>query len=349
MKKITAKDIAAECGIGKSTVSLILNGHGERLKVSRELCERVMHTAKRMGYRPNELAVSVSKGYHRMIAYVVTTMKSSYEMEELSGVNRACAENGYALRIFTPSDQSLEEIAGQIIGGMIAGVVASLSCDMFAILKQHLEPYSIPITSSGLTSATFGVSVFTTDDKTEAAKVADLFYEMGHRRIGLCYTKPAMGFRYIGFRKRIAQLPVDQDDSLILGVSYNMEWNSGDAELVADYVRNVRPTAVFCDADPLAMRFLSYAQEAGARIPQDISVIGYADLDYAKFSTPPLSTVRTPFDKMGYGAANLLFEEINDTGKAGRTVFVPCTYIERKSTRKLKLDSPNSRKRKLRT
>lgn len=346
MKKITAKDIAEQCGISRSTVSLILNGHGERLKVSHELCERVAYTAKRMGYKPNELAVSVRKGHHKMIAYVVTTMRSSYEMEELSGVNRACAENGYALRIFTPADQPLKEIADQIISGMIAGAIVSLPVDMFLILKRYLEPYSIPITSPWLSASVSGISVFTTDDGAEAAKIASVFYRMGHRRIGLCHTKPDKGFRYSSFLERLGELPVDHDKSLILGLSSNPEWNRSDAKLVADYVENVRPTAIFCEADSLALRFLSYAQEAGARIPQDISVIGYADLEYAKFSTPPLSTVRTPFDKVGYGAANLLFEEINGTAKPGRLVFIPCAYVERKSTRKIKPESQNGSARK---
>lgn len=338
-KTVTMKDIAGECGIARATVSLILNGHGKRLAVSDELCRRVVNKAVEMGYKRNELALSIRNGKSRTVAYVVTTMRSSYEMEELSGVNRACAEAGYALRIFTPSDHPVEEIANQIISGMIAGVVGSIPPEHFGLLQSLLSHYGIPMTSPKISSVPFGVSVFTTDNRAGAGLAADRFHELGHRRIGLCYVQAEILVKHIGFLERLKELGVETPQELRLGLSFDLDWNDSDAGKVSDYMKKIKPTAVFCESDPLCMRFLSYAQEAGFRIPEDVSVIGYAGLEYTRFSTPPLSTVKTPFDKIGYGATRLLLEEIGGKAKPGRLVYTPCSYIERKSTRKLNLNN----------
>lgn len=330
------QDIAKRCGIGRSTVSFILNGTASRVGLSEKLCEKVRQTAKEMGYRRNEIASSFHSGKLKVVAFVTNDSHSaSYTMRIIAGINECLNKHNYSLKIYIHQEKdSLDRLADKIIANMIPGVILSLPPDACEELRRKMEPYNVKAATATLTELSNPVIQVWTDDTGGAASVADKFYELGHRRLGLVYFEhvSAPRIKTDSYLRRLGELGLPNDESIAVGLSRNTACNLLDAERVKEFFhRPNRPTAVFCEADPLALRFIQYTCLAGYRIPDDISVIGYADVDYAEFSNPPLSTIRTPFEEIGLKAAELLLEAIRNDCQTNQKIIIPVSYVERMS------------------
>ena len=338
--RVTMKDIAERCGIGRSTVSFILNGTASSVGLSEELCRRVLQTAKEMGYRRNELASSVRSGKSRVIAYVSGRLSTSYTMRIIAGINDSLNRNGYSLRMYIHNDgDALEPLADKIISNMIPGVIISLTRDLSEQLMQLLKPWNVKVAMTSfleVSEPVVSIIEVSSDDAAGAAAAADKLYELGHRRLGLVYVEHSSGLKtkQRNFLRRLKELGLEDGESIRLGLSGNGSWNPEDAAKVVEFCRRPdRPTAFFCEADPLALRFIQYATQAGFRIPDDFSVIGYANLDYTDFSNPPLSTFTTPFEEIGEKTADLLIEAIEHNRQDNVRISIPATYVERMSTK----------------
>ena len=335
--RVTMKDIAERCGIGRSTVSFILNGTASSVGLSEELCRRVLQTAKEMGYRRNELASSVRSGKSRVIAYVSGRLSTSYTMRIIAGINDSLNRNGYSLRMYIHNDgDTLEPLADKIISNMIPGVIISLNRDLSRELLRLLKLWNVKAAMTTFAEVSESIIEVSSDDAAGAAAAADKLYELGHRRLGLVYVEHSSGLKtkQRNFLRRLKELGLEDGESIRLGLSGNGSWNPEDAAKVAEFCRRPdRPTAFFCEADPLALRFIQYATQAGFRIPDDFSVIGYANLDYTDFSNPPLSTFTTPFEEIGEKTADLLIEAIEHNRPCSAKVKLPAVYVERMSTK----------------
>lgn len=337
LMRVTMKDIAERCGIGRSTVSFILNGTAANVGLSEELCRRVLQTAKEMGYRRNELASSVRSGKTRVIAYVSGKLSTSYTMRMIAGINDSLNRNGYSLRMYIhDEEESLDLLADKIISNMIPGVIISLTRDLSEQLMQLLKPWNVKVAMTSFLELSEPVVQVSSDDAAGAAAAADKLYEIGHRRLGLVYVEhsPGLKIKQENFLRRLGELGLENGESIRLGLSGNSSWNPEDAAKVAEFCRRPdRPTAFFCEADPLALRFIQYADQAGFRVPDDFSVIGYANLDYTDFSNPPLSTFATPFEEIGEKTTDLLIDTIEHNRQDNVRISIPATYVERMSTK----------------
>ena len=175
--------------------------------------------------------------------------------------------------------------------------------------------------------------VFSDDFNGEKLAV-DRLYELGHRKIAHFTSKLNDGFariRYDGFCSaikthglKLLDNPVEVDD----------QYEEISEELVARIeriLRKYRPTAICCGSDPLAMKVLNIATAAGIKIPKELSIVGFAGLDYTHWTIPPLTTVRQPFVEMGKTAAEILFSEIKHKTPI-REEKLPVELVTRQST-----------------
>ncbi len=334
--KVTLQDIADKCGIGKSTAAFILNGTADRVRISQALCEKVLKTAAEMGYRHNELASAVRSGKTKVIAYVSgSRLSTTYTMRIIAGINDFLNQNGYTMKMLVhdPEDRP-DAVVDKILSNMIAGVILDMNPAPAEKLKRELERHGVKTAFPKFAEFPEPVIQAWSDDASGAA--ADQFYRLGHRRIGIvCVDNPEIiKLKRDSFLRRLGELGLKNDESVSLSISRTDSWNSGDAEKVASFLRRPdRPTAVFGESDPIALRFLQYACQTGYRVPDDISIIGYADLDYTRFSNPPLSTFHIPFEEIGFKTAELLTGALQGKLSGKESVLLPVTYVERMSTK----------------
>ena len=319
----TSTDVARRAGVSQSTVSLVLSGKGEG-RVSEATQERVRQCARELGYRPNVAAQALRMGSSRAVALLVPDMTNPFFSRVLRGAQRAAGAAGYVvILVDTANDrhwesQSFEALrAGPVDGYLLFEVTApdALGPDENVVMMETEEPRRPSVRFDGAGGA--------------AAAIEHLV-ELGHRRIGHL----AADFRALTFeqreqsrRKVLSSAGLDPDTQPRVMTPISIEG----ARVNAGELLDAEPTAVFCDDDVIAAGLYLAARERGLRIPDDLSVVGFDDMDFARVLEPPLTTVALDGELLGSTAFELLEKRL--TGRRTRKrIVLPAELLVRGST-----------------
>jgi DNA-binding LacI/PurR family transcriptional regulator len=323
IERPTSIDVARCAGVSQSTVSLVLSGKG-RGRVSEATAERVRECARELGYRPNAAAQALRLGSSRAVALLVPDMTNPFFARVLRGAQRAAAEAGYiVILVDTQNDrhwesQSFEALrAGPVDGYLLFEVTApeALGSDENVVMMETEAP--------GRPSVRF-------DGEAGAAAAFEHLVELGHRRIGHL----AAAFRALTFEDRdkarrrvLSEAGIDPDSQPRLMTPITID----DARENAITLLEQGPTAVFCDDDVIAAGLYLAARDRGVRIPDEVSVIGFDDMDFARVLDPPLTTVALDAGLLGSRSFELLEERMSGTPTQERVV-LPAELLVRGST-----------------
>jgi DNA-binding LacI/PurR family transcriptional regulator len=326
IERPTSIDVARCAGVSQSTVSLVFSGKG-RGRVSEATAERVRDCARELGYRPNVAAQALRLGASRAVALLVPDMTNPFFSKVLRGAQRAAAAAGYiVILVDTQNDrhwesQSFEALrAGPVDGYLLFEVTApdALSPDDNVVLMET--------EARGRPSVRF-------DGEGGAEAAFRHLIELGHRRIGHL----AASFRALTFEHReqsrrrvLAEAGLDPEEQPRMMTPISIE----DARINAGPLLDQEPTAVFCDDDVIAAGMYLAARERGLRIPDELSVVGFDDMEFARVLDPPLTTVALDAELLGSTSFELL--ELRLNGKRTRKrVVLPAELLVRGSTARL--------------
>ena len=323
IERPTSIDVARCAGVSQSTVSLVFSGKG-RGRVSEATAERVRECARELGYRPNLAAQALRLGASRAVALLVPDMTNPFFSKVLRGAQRAAAAAGYiVILVDTQNDrhwesQSFEALrAGPVDGYLLFEVTApeALGADENVVLMETEGPRRPSVRFDG---------------EQGAADAFEHLVELGHRRIGhLGAAFRALTFEHRELSRRrvlsAAGLDPDQQPRVLTPISIE------DARINAGPLLDQEPTAVFCDDDVIAAGTYLAARERGIRIPEELSVIGFDDMEFARVLAPPLTTVALDAELLGATSFELL--ELRMNGKrTRRRVVLPAELLVRGST-----------------
>ena len=311
------KDIAREAGVSRPTVSLVLNGKSDKgnVRISEETKKRVLEAAEKLGYCRNEIARSMITGKSGFIGFMSNDIHIEYIAKNLSGVTGECQKHGYFVKIFPTHtrENDFEQCLKSMIGQRPAGIICrSPDAGQQKMLRRECAKFNIPVALTGsIHRGDWGIRVLT-DDAAGAGKAAEHLLANGRRNLlCICGLK---GQRFSdercgGFTDRaektvgkIKKIKVQPDDG---------NFEKLEKELMSIFQSAKYPDGIFCVTDEMAMITLRAASRAGLKVPEDISVIGFADMRLAAFANPPLTTVAEPFEEIGTIAARELLKEIN--------------------------------------
>lgn len=299
-------DVARLAGVSQKTVSRVLNNEPY---VSTEVRQRVLAAAERLGYRLNNAARALASGRSRSIG-VVTLGTALYGPASLfMGIERAVRDAGYALRVVNIVEGDPAGIAGAVESVLeqgVDGIVISEPIDEGAELVRADVPvlvFGTPLPFSAPRVVTAGVG---SDALARAA--TEHLLDLGHATV----HHVAGPQRWYAARERLAawraalaarglgEPPVVEGDwSAASGYAAGRQLASdGDV------------TAVFAANDDMAIGVIRALTEAGRRVPDDVSVAGFDDVPVAAYVTPPLTTVRQPFDAVATAGLRLLVHAI---------------------------------------
>ncbi len=306
---VTMQDIAAAVNLSRPTVSLILNGRDSDLRIAEATRQRVLETARRLGYRRNELARAVKLGRTSVIAFIGGN--SGYTMEIISGINRSAEKHGYSLKLFLLGDGSeLSAITRQCREQMVAGVICrAMDDEQLSILRNDLDAAGIPVVQVDNSFPRDWCGRVVSADIDGGMQAVKYLISSGHRRIGLVTVTGNRGYAVLrrqGYCRALEEAGMAIVPELEIAIDYELSREPEQDSRLREYLDSRQPDAVFCVADPLAMKVLQAAHAVGMAVPERLSVVGYADLDYASLSIPPLTTVAQPFAQMGETAADAL-------------------------------------------
>ncbi|WP_347401527.1 LacI family DNA-binding transcriptional regulator [Metabacillus sp. cB07] len=307
------KDVAREAGVSISTVSNALNGVDVLNAATRE---HVLNVANRLNYIPNVNGRNLKTSATKVLGLFITSMQGPYYGILTDAVYKECERNGYELNVFvTKNDRSaLSSILGKRVDGAI--ILNDYITDKNV---EQLEQAKAPVVFLDREQVSGTMSSVVFDSYKGGQIVARYLMNLGHKRLG--YIQGYSNLyddieRFRGFRDAImeAGLEFHKDHRL---VGYFEEEASYSA--VKSYVRNGKrlPDAFFAANDLSAIGAIKALKSEGLVVPDDISVIGFDDIDISGFFNPPITTVNNPIARQGLLAVNRLLAMIQkkDTGR----------------------------------
>lgn len=331
-ERVTIIDVAKEANVSFSTVSRVVSGKGY---VSSETRERVMQAMTRTGYVVNRQARALAGGRRQVIGLLVHDLDTSYTGEILRGIDEELAANSYDLMLYTTHRRKTREsiFVASLTQGMTDGLLMILPVDPGAYLdsiRRRAFPYVL-IDHGGLDEQ--GPSVGATN-RLGAIEAVSYLVSLGHRRIGFITGNPEMGCaqeRLVGYREALATAGLPYDDTLVREGNFHQPLaHERTRELLA---LAEPPTAIFAANDVSAIGAIDAIRDAGLRIPEHVSVIGFDDIPAAQQTSPPLTTIRQPLREMGRRATQMLFELIEDPQRGSERIELPTELVVRATCR----------------
>jgi DNA-binding LacI/PurR family transcriptional regulator len=321
--RVTSVDVARRAGVSQSPVSLAFSGKG-RGRVSSATQETVRRCARELGYRPNLAAQALRLGSSRAIALLVPDVTNPFFARVLRGAQRAAQEAGYTVALVDTGndrrweEQSFEALrAGPVDGYLLFEVMPpeGMGPDEHVVLIESRAPRrsSVRFDSEGGAEAAFRHLL-----------------ELGHRRVGhlaSAFEAPTFSLREAARRRVLSEAGLDPD-ALPRAIT---EITIDDARDAAGPLLDEQPTAVFCDDDIIAAGLYLAARERGLRIPRNLSVVGFDDMDFARVLDPALTTVALDAELLGATAFELLMERMAG-GRVRRPTVLPAELVVRGST-----------------
>ncbi|MEV6965123.1 LacI family DNA-binding transcriptional regulator [Hamadaea sp. NPDC051192] len=302
--------IARAANVSVPTVSKVLNGHSD---ISEETRDRIEALLTKHGYqRPRAPRRKAHRGH--LMDLVINELDSAWGLSILTAVEQVAEAAGLSLVVSVVHNRSslTRRWLGAVTSRGSLGAILVLS-DLTAEQQAELRRRTLPfVVVDGVNQPPPGVPSVGATNFSGAYNATDHLIGLGHRRVGaiggpeqlLCSRARVAGYRAA---LEAAGLPADRD--LVRYANFQHDGGMRTAQQLLALPD--RPTAVFAGNDQQATGVYEAARIAGLRIPDDLSVIGFDDLHYAEWTSPPLTTMRQPLFEMGTTAAQILLRLIN--------------------------------------
>ena len=311
---VTIKDVARESGVNISTVSRALNnGYG----VNDQTREHVIAVAARLNYRPNRIARGLVTGRSHSLGLILSDIRNPFFAEVARGAEDA-ARAGNCDLVLCNSDldadkqmQYVRSLPEKRVDGILMNSVSALSREQ----QAQLAASKVPIVLLNRPASNRTLSTVCADNESGGALAARYLLDLGHRKIAHL-TGPRqhgnLSDRTRGF-VRTLQAAKDPVRPIVVHGKFNF---AGGAELTRKLL-DAHPdvTAIFAANDVMAFGVVRAALERGLRIPEDLSLIGFDNIEFSGIVHPPLTTIHQPKYEMGQAAVEILLRLARDKGK----------------------------------
>jgi len=340
-KRVTSKDVAEKVGVSRTTVSLVLN-NVQGIQISPETRQKVIDAAKELGYVPDATAQALVSRQTKAIGLVLTRSQhhiatDAFLPKIISGLLTTAKKHNIRMLVDWVETEHQESAYFELARAKrIDGMILSTPRLNDDALKS-LENVDTPTVMMG--SIADSKLPFVDVDNTKAAERATSYLVgLGHRDIACISNAPpeytAAPERVMGFKNVLSQMDIPINEDLIRYADFDPE--SGYECMQSLMQTGEKFTAVFVASDNVAIGAKSALREAGWRIPDDISLIGFDDIPWAKYSDPPLTTVKLPAESLAQSACTLLLDLIkNKGGEIQNQVILDTELIIRKSCRQV--------------
>ncbi len=286
------EDIARLAGVSVSTVSRALAGSP---RVTGDTRERIEAAVRETGYVVNQVAQGLRLQRSRQLLVLLPTIANPFFAEVVQGIEEAAGAAGYGVLVgSTEGDPAREAVlARQLLTGVVDGLVLLTGRlpDGLDAPARAGQVVAVSETIEGIDLPTAAI-----DNQAAARAAVDHLIALGHRRIA--HIAGPRGNVLTAQRIAGWSVAAGRDAALVFG---DFTMASGEAAMADLLARSSSPTAVFCANDEMAIGAIKAARDAGLRVPEDLSVIGFDDISFAAFTYPPLTTIRQP--RRAFGAA----------------------------------------------
>lgn len=317
MKKSSLEDVAKALGVSKTLVSMVLNGKASQYGISKKTEERVWKMVDEMGFKPNATARKLRTGKSNVLGLIVADISNPFYAKIARSVEDAANKKGYHMLICSSDENPKREadlisiLADQ---HQVDGLIVSSTLDdpqLFDRLKKQNTPFL-------LLDREFSDDSFpsvTVDNKKGAELLTQHLLDKGINRIGLITLSPShistLKDRINGYKEALKHNGKEVNPDLIREVSFE--------NLREDIIKEVnfllappqKAQAIFALNNLVALYTLEAIHNKGLTIPKDLALVSFDDIELFKFTSPPITAVSQPLEKLGEQAMELLFNLMN--------------------------------------
>ncbi|MNP02584.1 HTH-type transcriptional repressor PurR [compost metagenome] len=329
----TIYDIAKKTGYSPTTVSKVFNNYSDVRKQTRQI---ILQAAEELGYLPNAHArtLTTKKSWTIGVLFVESSgigMRHPFFSAVIESFKQIAVDKGYAL-MFISKDVGGKQ-SGYLENCRIRGVDG-----VVVVLSDYEDPYFIELLDSDIPCVvldyeTSQAHTVYSDNLEGSFQAVEYLHSLGHRRIAhisggmntFAGTKRAQGYELA-----MAKLKLEQRDSYVVHSGY-FSIESGYAAMMELLDVEDIPTAVFAAGDHLALGAMIAAKERGLRIPEDLSILGFDNIDLSQYITPALTTIGQDATLMGSEAAQMLIRSIDDPTLTLDSLVLPVKLVVRDS------------------
>lgn len=321
---VSTRDVARMAGVSTASVSRCINDPG---KVSEETRQRIEAAIKKLSYTPNPLARDFRRGRTNMLLVVMPSIGVPFFADIMRGIHAEASRRGYGIVISDTQDNSLsaKQVEAMLIsrhadGIILLGTASPLGGEILGARRRDIP---IVIGCEAITPDLAQYPSVHIDNIQAAREATEHLVGLGHRNIAFIADVPGsllMADRLKGFHEAIEAAGSGMSAPAIVYGGLTVEGAEHAARRLLALKH--RPTAIFCANDDTAIGAAHAVIESGFRIPEDISLVGFDDMRYARVMRPALTTVRQPAEEMGVRIVQSLCRDIENPPRKA-TVRVP--------------------------
>lgn len=333
-KPVSIKDIARVAGVHHSTVSRALKG---RSRVSPETAARIRAIAGKAGFTVSAVARSLATQRTAMIGVVVTAITDPFHHEIIAGLDEVATAHNYSVIVADSQGEPDREVkVVRSLHERRVDAIVVLSSRVGALYMSLLTERRVPIVLVNNQRCDAAVHALTIDNVDAAYGAMQHLLDLGHWRIGYIGNENGVYSdteRLAGYRQALIDAGIAFAADLVQRADNSPDGGARAMTRLLD--RPAPPTAVFCYNDMMALGAY-HAARGRARVPEDISIVGFDDLFFARFLDPPLTTTSQPTRQMGNKAMEIALALL-DGQPTERVVHIKGELVVRGSTARPRL------------
>jgi DNA-binding LacI/PurR family transcriptional regulator len=330
----TISDVAKKASVSKSTVSRVLNG----IPVKEENRQKVLNAMQALGYQPNAQARSLTLGKTDVVGVLVPNMDGPFYGSILEGCQQALWSHGlYMIVRSTHHDRGSEPNLVKLlwekrVDGLIIFTPREIKERPMQALVKDLVASNFPLVVADGELDSLSISGVWIDNFEGGYKATKHLINLEHQKIGILLgpdDSPESKLRLNGYKRALKDHALPFDQELVASAG---DYRSGSAQRIFSQLVDAGATAIFACSDELAYGVMEACKERGISIPQDLSLIGYDDVPFARLTTPKLTTVAQPLGQLGQVAAGRIARMISGEEREVTQITLPTKLVVRETT-----------------
>lgn len=323
----TIKDVAREAGLTVGTVSRVLNNRGYISEATREKVYQIM---KELNYQPNEVARSLSKSKTNTIGVIVPHIVHPYFAKLISNLEKAASDRGFKMLLCNSREEREREL--EYLEMLKSNRVAGLILCSATVKTESLESLEIPVITIERNVGT-GTASVECDNYQGGVLAAKHLIACGCKHLinfgGVDKTEMPADSREVGFLEMCGQYGVAGVASKSHENQYiAMEYHEHIEKIIKE---NPETDGIFASSDLIAAQVLQVCAKLGLKVPEQVKVVGFDDVNVAALTTPPITTIHQPVKEMAEMSVDLIVRSNKGEMIPTRTV-LPVTLVKRGTT-----------------
>lgn len=324
------RQVARQAGVSIATVSRALTTPD---KVSDKTLKKVLAQVERSRYKPNLLARNFRSKRAYSVVVLVPNIANPFFAEIIRGIEQVAQQHGYAVLLGdTEGREDREDYYVRLVETRQADGVIQLHPRLPKAARGATAPLDIPLVNACEYIEDAPCPRVGIDNAAAAREMTKYLLDLGHRRIGVVLgpdSSPLTSERLRGYKLALRAAKIASDGALITQGDFTM--SSGHVAAEKLFQTKQPPTAIFCFNDEMALGAIRFLKSTGRSVPQDVSVVGFDDIEFASFCDPPLTTIEQPTREIGNKAMSLLFDLLNGARSEPSMHTLPIKLIVRDS------------------